>query len=236
MNENEKTVNNTLFRQIVGSLRFVCNSIPDISFGVGLVSIFMETPKLSHLITAKRILRYLKGTSNFGILFPRNQKLMQSEHMLLGYSDLDWSGDKVEGKSTLGYLFKFLGVSVSWCSKKQPVVALLSCEAEYIAACYAACQAFWLRNMLKDLHICVKQPLKLLVDNKSTINFAKNPIAHGRSKHIETRFHFLRDQVNNGKLKLEFCPSKLQKADIFTKGLGLERFNILREMLNVIAF
>ena len=86
------------------------------------------------------------------------------------------------------------------------------------------------------MKINLRKPLRLPVDNKSTINLAKNPIAHGRSKHIETRFHFLREQVNKGKLVLEFCPSEIQAATILTKGLSVERFHDMREMLNIVTF
>lgn len=130
-------------------------------------------------------------------MFPRNED--QGATKLIGFSDSDWCGDQVDRRSTTGYLFKFLNAPISWCSKKQPVVALSSCEAEYIAASYAACQALWLDSLIKEVQVEVMRPIQLHVDNKSAINLAKNPISHGRSKHIETKFHFLRDQVNRKK-------------------------------------
>lgn len=130
-------------------------------------------------------------------MFPRNED--QGATKLIGFSDSDWCGDQVDRRSTTGYLFKFLNAPISWCSKKQPVVALSSCEAEYIAASYAACQALWLDSLIKEVQVEVMRPIQLHVDNKSAINLAKNPISHGRSKHIETKFHFLRDQVNSKK-------------------------------------
>ncbi|XP_040862106.1 secreted RxLR effector protein 161-like [Glycine max] len=111
-------------------------------------TMFMNNPKKSHLTIAKRILRYVKGTLEYGILFPR--KTDQRTVSLLGYSDSDWCEDKIDRRSTTGYLFKFLGAPISWCSKKQPVVALSSCEAEYIAGSYAACQAIWLDLLLDN--------------------------------------------------------------------------------------
>ena len=140
-------------------MRYLCNTRPDISFAVGLINRFMDNPKASHWAVAKRILRYLKGTLSYGVLFTKDSDqtaftdlvgISESTTMLMGFSDSDWCGDKVENKSTTGYLFKFLGAPISWCSKKQHVVALSSCEVEYIAACYAACQALWLDSLLEE--------------------------------------------------------------------------------------
>lgn len=105
----------------------------------------------------------------------------------------------MENKSTSGYIVCIGHALVSWCSKRQPVVALSSCEVEYIAACYAACQAKWLGSLLKEIQVRSELPIELKIDKKSTINLAKNPVAHDRGKHIKTCFHFLRDQVNKGK-------------------------------------
>jgi hypothetical protein len=115
-------------------------------------------------------------------------------------------------------------------------VALSSCEAEYAAGSPAACQANWLQNVLEELMINIEQPIKLLIDNKSAINPAKNPIAHGKSKHIETRFHYLRDQVNKCKIKVEYCSTLNQVADIFTKPVKRAQFPKLRRELGVICF
>ena len=105
------------------------------------------------------------------------------------YSDSDYRRDNDERKSTLGYLFKFLGASTSWRPKKQEIVVMSSCEAEYMATFHAAQQALWLELVMDDMKIEYKKPLELLVDNQSTISLAHNPVAHGRTKHIESRFH-----------------------------------------------
>ncbi|XP_058758193.1 secreted RxLR effector protein 161-like [Vicia villosa] len=161
-----------------------------------MVSRFMNKPKWSHYQAAVRILRYVKGTLKFGVLFPSGRNDEESEFM--SYSDSDWCGDRVDRRSTSGYLFKFLGGHISWSSKKQAVVALSTCEVEYIAGAVSVCQAVWLLNLLEDLKIEVKKPLKLMIDNKSAIKLARNPVLHIRSKHIETKYHFLRRQVQNG--------------------------------------
>lgn len=224
-------VDPTYYRQIVGSLRYLCNTRPDLVFSVGLISRFMDNPRSSHLLAAKRILRYVKGTVNFGVLFPCKRR--KSEIELLGYSDSDWSGDKEDRKSTASFLFKLGDASISWGSKKESVVALSSCEAEYIAASMCACQALWLDALMRELGMKKEGSVKLLVDNRSAIDLAKHPVAHGRSKHIDTRFHFLRDHVNKGTLVLEHCRTDIQLADILTKPMKRIRFKELREKLNV---
>jgi len=115
------------------------------------------------------------------------------------------------------------------------VGALSTCEVEYIAGSSAACQVVWLNSVMKEMGIELEKPIALLVDNKSAIDLANNPVSQGRSKHIETQFHYIRDQVNNGKLKLIHCPTQLQIVDILTKPLKKERFKMLREQIGVIA-
>ena len=124
----EEKVDSTMFRKIVGSLRYLCNSRPDICYSVSVISKFMHDPRKPHLIAAKRILRYVKGTMEYGLLFPYGAKSEVNE--LIGYSDSDWCGDLTDRKSTSGYVFKFNDAAISWCTKKQPVIALSSCEAE----------------------------------------------------------------------------------------------------------
>jgi hypothetical protein len=232
--ENEQAVDATLFKQVVGSLRFICNTRPDINYAVGSVSRFMSNPKASHMIAAKRILRYLKGTQDFGLAFLKSN--MESEFELEGFSDSDWCGDKDDRRSTSGYWFRFRNSPISWSSKKQSIVALSSCEAEYVAAAQAACQAVWLESLLDELKINYVKPVRLNVDNKSAISLARNPIAHGRSKHIETKYHFLRDQVSKEKLTVEHCSTNVQIADILTKPLKADRFKELRKLVGIVKF
>ncbi|CAL0315968.1 unnamed protein product [Lupinus luteus] len=230
---DEQLIESTSYRQVIGSLRYICNTRPDLTFGVGLVSRFMEKPAHSHMQAVKRILRYLKGSLDFGVLLPTSSG--QENHSIYGYSDADWSGDKDDRKSTSGYLFKLGEASISWCSRKQNSVALSSYEVEYVSACLGAQQALWLQALGTELGVQNDGELVLFVDNKSTINLAKNPISHGRSKHIETKYHFLRDQVEKGKLSMEFCRSEDQQADILTKALKRDLFQKQRKQLSVIS-
>jgi hypothetical protein len=192
----------------------------------------MNDPRKSHLTTAKRIVSYVKGTLKFGLIFPAANN--EGEAELEVYSNSDWCGDRMDRRSTYGYLFKINGAAISWCTKKQPVTTLSSCEAEYIAGTFAACQAIWLDNVIKELNCEVKKPLQLKIDNKSAINLAKNPITHGRSKHIETMFHFIREQVTKGMIEVVYCPTEAQLAYGFTKALKIDRFTFLRDKLGLI--
>jgi len=226
-----QVVDGTLYKQIVGSLRFLCTSRPDLSFGVGLISRFMHDPRTPHMAAAKHILRYLKSTTDWGIFFPKADE--QNEVVLEAFSDSDWCGDKVERRSTYGYLFRYLDALISWCSKKYKVVALSSCEAEYIAASEVVCQSLWLEVVLEELKLDYKKLVQLNIDNKSAINLSKNPTLHGRSKHIEMKFHFLRDQVSRGKLTLLYCHTEEQTTDVFTKPLKQARFDKLRKHIGM---
>jgi len=136
------------------------------------------------------MLRYVKGTSSYGIQYFKNQS-----DELIGYSDSDWSGDKDDRKNTAAYVLMFGNTTFSLSSKKESVVALSSCEAEYIAASMTACQAQWISMLLMELQLVKDEKMELIINSKSAIDLGKHPVAHGRSKHIETKFHFLRDQV-----------------------------------------
>ncbi|XP_045810820.1 uncharacterized mitochondrial protein AtMg00810-like [Trifolium pratense] len=227
----EEDVDPTFYRKLIGSLRYLCNTRPDLAYSVGIASRFMERPKGSHLIVVKRILRYVKGTINYGIMFPASDR--DKECKLVGYTDSNWCGDHEDRKSTAGYMFFYGGSPISWYSKKEPVVALSSCEAEYIAASLNTCQAIWLKNLIEEISQDRCETVTLKIDNVSAINLAKNPIAHGRSKHIELRFHYLREQVSNGNLALMHCRSEEQVADLLTKAVTVQVFEKLRSEMGI---
>ncbi|XP_019462982.1 PREDICTED: uncharacterized protein LOC109361913 [Lupinus angustifolius] len=135
--DEEAATDETIFRQIVGSLRYLCHSRPEICYGVGVISRFMSKPKYSHMLASKRILRYLKATLNYDIVFPHQDEKTRSQ--LMAYTNSDWCGDILDRKSTMGYVFLIGGVPISWCSKKQKVVPLSIYEAGYIDACATTC-------------------------------------------------------------------------------------------------
>jgi hypothetical protein len=222
-------VDSTEYRSIVGSLRYLVHTRPDITFVVGYVSRFMEAPTSEHLAAVKHLLRYIAGTLNLGVTYQRGHGALE----LLGYSDADLAGDINDRKSTTGMIF-FLGQSpVSWQSHKQKVVAASSCESEYIAASTTACQGIWLSRLLGELQNQKPLAPKLLVDNKSAIHLIKNPVFHDRTKHIDTRYHLIRDYVEKDVLEVDYICTAAQLADLMTKALGRVRFLELRSRIGV---
>ncbi|KAJ4716957.1 Retrovirus-related Pol polyprotein from transposon TNT 1-94 [Melia azedarach] len=227
--EEGERVDSIFFKSLVGCLRYLTCTRPDILYATGLVSRYMETPTTTHFKAAKRILRYLKGTTNFGLFYSCSDNFE-----LVGYSDSDWAGDTDDRKSTTGFVFFMGGTAFTWMSKKQPIVTLSTCEAEYVAATSCVCHAIWLRNLLKELRWSQEKPTKIYVDNKSAMALAKNPVFHDRSKHIDTRYHYIRECITRNDVHMEYVKSQDQIADIFTKPLKQEDFIRLRNSLGVI--
>lgn len=195
---------------------------------VSLISRFMERRKETHWQATKRILRYVNGTKGFGILYSSSDSFM-----LTGYTDSDWAGSVDDRKSTSGYVFHMGSGAISWASKKQPVVALSTAEAEYVAATAAACQAVWLRRVLRDLCHEQENGTTIYCDNSSAIALSKNSVFHKRTKHIDTKFHFIRELVNNGEVVLQHRRTEDQLADILTKPLPKKSFDHFRKCLGM---
>ncbi|XP_060667179.1 uncharacterized mitochondrial protein AtMg00810-like [Ziziphus jujuba] len=227
-NDTGEKVNATMFRSIIGGLLFLTHTRPDIMFSVSYLSRFMHEPCEKHLRCAKRILKYVKGTAKYGLWFSS-----KCSGELMGFSDSDWAGNEDDSKSTSGYVFTLGNGVFSWCSKKQEVVAQSSAEAEYVAAVSAANQAIWIQKILSDLGINVSSPMVINVDNKSAISLVENPVLHGISKHIRVKFHVIREMVANEEIKLNYCPSEAQVADVLTKSLQKAKFEHMRNMLGV---
>ncbi|XP_062186667.1 secreted RxLR effector protein 161-like [Phragmites australis] len=197
-------VDTTLYRSLVGSLRYLVHTRSDISFVVGYVSRFMENPRQDHLVTVKHLLRYISSTIDYGILY---SKRGSGELCLTGYSDSDFRGDVDDRKSTTGIVFFLDDMPISWQSQKQRVVAFSSCEAEYIAGAAAACQGVWLGRLLGDMIGTTPRPPRVKMDNMSAIALSKNPILHHQSKHINMKFHYIRECVDSGRISLDFTSS-----------------------------
>jgi hypothetical protein len=189
---------------------------------------FQADPNEVHLRAMKRILRYLVYTPKFGLWYPRG-----STFDLIGCSDADWVGCKINRKST-SRTCQFLGRSlVSWASKKQNSVAFSTAEAEYIAVGHYCTQLLWMRQTLRDYgYKLTKVPL--LYDNESAIHMADNPVEHSRTKHIAIQYHFLRDHQQKADIEIAYVNTKEQLADIFTKPLDEQTFTKLRHELNIL--
>ena len=179
-------VDNTLYRKIVGNFMYRTATRPDIMYGVSLISRYMESPTEIHLLAAKRILRYLQGTKDFGLFYKKGEK-----SDLIGFVDSDYAGDQDDRKSTSGYVFVLGTRAISWSSRKQKIVTLSTTEAEFVAATACACQAIWLRKILKELRFKQKGGTIIFCDNNSAIKLSKNHVLHGKSKHIDVNYYFL---------------------------------------------
>ncbi|RVW72193.1 Retrovirus-related Pol polyprotein from transposon RE1 [Vitis vinifera] len=190
------------YQKLVGKLIYLTITRPDISFAVSLVSQYMHAPTVVHLCMVKRILRYLKKTIGRGIVMRRN-----GHTDIIGFSDSDWAGNTIDRRSTTGYCMFVGGNLVSWKSKKQPVVARSSAEAEY-------------RAMAGII------PMKLFCDNQAAMHIASNPVFHER-KHIEVDCHFIRQQVQSKVIQTHYIRSSDQLADAFTKVLSSTVFHRL---------
>jgi hypothetical protein len=155
------------------------------------------------------------------------------DYKLVGYSDNDWYGDIDDQKSTSGYVFFMGDIVFTWLSKKQSIVTLSTCEAEYVAASWCVCHAIWLRNLLSKMELNQLGATVIQIDNKSAIELEKNLVNHERSKHIDVHFHFIRDHVKEGSVKLVHVASQDQVADIFTKPLSKVLLDKCKEMIGM---
>ena len=169
-------------------------------FVVSLIIKFMDCPTELHLQSAKRILRYLKGTIDFGVFYNN-----EGNEKLIAYTDSDCVGDLDDRKSTSGYVFMLSSGAMSWSSKKQPMVSLSTTEAEFTATTSCACQAIWLRRILEGLNHAQHDSTTVYYDNSSTIKLSKNLVMHGHCKHIDVCFHFLRELTKDGIVEMVHC-------------------------------
>jgi predicted aspartyl protease len=225
--ETEK-VDEAYFRGLIGCLMYLTATRPDILNAVSILSRFMHCASEIHLKAAKRVVRYIKGTINFGIKFKKSK-----EFKLFGFSDSDWAGSIDDMKSTSGYCFCFGSGVFSWSSKKQETVAQSTAEAEFVAATSAVNQALWLRKILSDLHLEQKEDTKIFVDNQAAIAISHNPVFHGKTKHFNIKLFFVREVQKDNVVALVYCKTEEQIADIFTKPLPASKFEDLRTKLGV---
>ncbi|KAF1322206.1 Integrase catalytic core protein, partial [Globisporangium splendens] len=220
------------YREAVGALmHLMCATRPDIAFAVGMVARFMESPQDVHWTAVKRIFRYLQGTNTHGIRFDPSGGLD-----FKCFSDADWAGDVADRKSTSGYVFKLAGGPISWGSKKQSSVSLSTSEAEYIALSLAIQEGKWVHRLLCEILVAagVESPkLVIFEDNQSCIKMTKNPVNHGRAKHIDIKYHHIRDEVKSGEVEVEYCSTSMMLADLLTKGLPGPRHQELTEDLSI---
>jgi hypothetical protein len=221
--------NGASYPERVGALLYATQTRPDCQYAVSTLAQFSANPGKAHFEAVKRVLRYLKGTADFGLTFGGPGEGVD----LVGWTDSDWAQDVDSRRSVGGFVFDVAGGSVSWSSKKQPTVALSTVEAEYMAASNATREAIWLRVLLEDLGFTQGEATTIHADNQGCIALSRNPVSHSRAKHIDIRHHFIRERVENSEVDLKFCSTKDMVADIFTKPLARESFEKFRAALGV---
>jgi hypothetical protein len=228
LDEDGEPIDQKEYRSMIGSLLYLTASRPDIQFLVCLCARFQASPRASHLQAVKRILRYLHGTLNFGIWLSASSCIS-----LRSFSDADFGGCRINRKSTSSSCH-FLGNSlITWSSRKQSSIAQSTAESEYIAVACCCSQILWIVATLNDYWINLNK-VPLFCDNTSAICIAKNPVQRSRTKHIDIRFHFLRDHVEKGTIVLHRIDTEHQLADIFTKPLDSSHFALLWGELGVL--
>ena len=226
--EGDKLTDIKVYQQIIGSVMYLAVlTRPDCTFAVNHLSQFLSRPNIVHLTAAKHLLRYLASTSNLSLKFPLNQPLQ-----LVGYSDSSYANDPTSRKSYSAYVFTLAGCTVSWKTKLQKVTATSSTESEYIALSMAAKQAVWLQRALKEL---LGEDIESIVkiDSKSDLDLAKNHMISDKSKHIKVRYHYIRELVEEGELKVVHTPGKENLADIGTKALKKTDLVQLRQLVKL---
>lgn len=231
-NDNGLLLSNAKYQQLTGCLLYISvNTRPDIAAAVAILAQKTSKPHQDDWNELKRVLRYLKGTANYKLALASKSNNDISD--LFGYADANWAEDRLDRKSNSGYVFMFNGGVVSWMCRKQGCVALSSTEAEFIALSEACQEAIWLRKVLTDLNFKIDSPTLIFEDNQSCLKLIVGEKLSKRTKHVDTKKHFVRDHVDGGDIRCEYCSTDDMIADLFTKPLAEARFKKLREMCGV---
>ena len=200
----------------------------DVCYAVAQLCRFTANPSKYHLHAAYRVLKYLSDTSNYCLVFGRKSKDLELD--IAAFTDADFAGDKTDRKSTSGTIVQFNGDTIKWSSKKQKCVALSTTEAEYIAGGESAKESLWVSSWVLEVFGVYKYS-RLIGDNKSAICLMKNDTIHDRSKHIDIKYHFLRDEVEKGHIVVEWVETTKELADILTKPVTKQVHHNLRYQL-----
>ncbi|CAM8881217.1 unnamed protein product [Rhodiola kirilowii] len=215
----------------VGSVMYamLCTR-PDLAFSVSVLSRFMSNPGNAHWTAMKYLLKYIAGTQNLGLVY----KKYESKTELKGYVDPDYASNKDTRKSTTALYFTWCGNCISWKSQQQSIVALSSTEAEYIAAVEAIKEAIWLQGILGEIQNKVYVPT-MNIDSQSAVYLCKDPVYHERTKHIDVRYHFIRDKIENGSVIVSKIAGEFNPADFGTKIVPSQKFEFCRGFLHIEA-
>ncbi|GJT98230.1 retrovirus-related pol polyprotein from transposon TNT 1-94 [Tanacetum coccineum] len=225
-----KAIDPTHYRSMVGTLMYLTSSLPNLVYVVFMCARYHARPTEKHLHVVKRIFRYLRGTVNRGLWYSKDSAIA-----LTAFADADHAGCQDTRRSTYGSMQLLEDRLISWSSKRQKSVAISSTEAEYIALSGCCAQVLWMRSQLTDYGLGFNK-IPMCCDNKSAIALCCNNVQHSRSKHIDIRYHFIKEQVENEVVELYFVKTEYELADIFTKALCRERIEFLIDMMGMRSF
>lgn len=229
---SEKMDNTEIYRKAIGSLMYLAvNTRPDIAVGTSILARRVEEHRQADWTEFKRIFRYLNGTKDRKLKL--GNKSVQN-NSLIGYADADWAGDSADRKSNTGFVFKYLGAPIAWCSRKQNLVTLSSTEAEYIALSETVKEAIWMNRILKDFYQTVSDSVTIYEDNQSCIKLIQDEKSCQRTKHIDTKFHFIRELYKSGTIDIKYCPTSDMPADLLTKPLESVKLKRLMQIIGII--
>ncbi|KAG5883341.1 hypothetical protein JTB14_033785 [Gonioctena quinquepunctata] len=229
---DDKFRNEDIYRSAIGALLYLSvNTRPDICVATSILGRNVSDPYTYDWSEVKRIMKYLNGTIDMEIKLGKISSDIDDDN-LYGYADADWAGDRSDRKSNSGYLFKFMGVMFDWRCKKQTCVALSSTEAEFISLSEASQQAIYLKGLLQDFQQDVTTTI-MFEDNQSCLKLLDNGKMSDRTKHIETKYNFVKNLKLTNKIMFQFCPSHSMLADFLTKPLGPEKLRNNIEMVGM---
>jgi hypothetical protein len=229
--EEEQVMRNLPYMNAVGSMMYLATTTrPDIAYTAGVLARFNSNPGIAHWKAVQHLLRYLKGTADMKLCYGPDPS---NPDPFVGFSDASYGGDKDSGKSTTGYLIKVGSGAVCWSSKLQPIVTLSTTEAEYVAAVAGGKEIVWMQNLLKELGYEAQCPSKLFMDNQSALSVARNPEHHGRMKHLDLCYYWLRNMVEKGSIDPTYLQTDEMPADILTKALPKPKVERFRSMMGL---
>jgi hypothetical protein len=216
-----------IYQQITGSLLYAAMTTrPDILYAVHMLCKFNAKPTSKHLDAAKHVLRYIAGTATLGLRFAKQANINQNELILTAYTDSDWAKDQSSGKSISGGITMINGNMINWLCRQQQTVALSSAEAEYVALAHITSEVKWIISWFSEFSeitnhvITLILPVTIMIDSTAAIQIASNESHHNKTKHINLRYHFVKDEIYTGNIILKWVDTKEQLADLLTKKLS----------------
>ena len=222
---------NSRYQKVIGCLLFIAvNTRPDISASISILARKVSKPNQEDWNELKRVMRYLKTTVHSKLVLSNDAA---DSFNFQGFADADWAETRIDRKSNSGYVFLFNGSAVSWCCRKQSCVSLSSTEAEYIALTEACKEVKWFLQLFADLNHPIKDPITIWEDNQSCLKLIDSEKINCRTKHIDIKFHFIRDYAEHKIVRFKYCASEEMVADLLTKPLSSPRLKKLRRMCSI---